>query len=73
MQTNNAAIPNVVRDSPSGRDTTPMAAINADDEGDRDDGENWFEDNVERGMERLPADKPLVIEDQPTGRHETQH
>ena len=63
MQTNNSVVETSVRDSPSGRVTTPMAAINEDDEGDRDDGENWFEDNVERGMEKLPADKPLVIDD----------
>ncbi len=41
--------------------TMPMAALDNvdDDEGDRDDGENWFENNIERGVEMLPADRPL--------------
>lgn len=39
----------------------PMAALDVDidDEGDRDDGENWFENNVERGVEMLPADRAI--------------
>ncbi|MFT3698561.1 MAG: hemerythrin domain-containing protein [Kofleriaceae bacterium] len=59
MQNDPAPIPSVLVDSPSQRVTTPMAAIDMDDEGDRDDGENWFENNIERGVEMLPADRPI--------------
>jgi hypothetical protein len=73
MQTNNAAVPDPVRDSPSQRITQPTNAqsdqVDPDDEGDRDDGENWFENNVERGVETLPAGKPLIIDDEPTSPH----
>jgi hypothetical protein len=77
MQTNNAAVPSSVRDSPSQRITRPTGVqtdqVDPDDEGDRDDGENWFENNVERGVETVPASKPLIIDDEPTSPHSTQH
>lgn len=76
MQTNNAAVPSPVRDSPSQRITQPVNAqdqVDPDDEGDRDDGENWFENNVQQGLESLPADKPLIIDDEPTSPHATHH
>lgn len=59
-----------VRDSPSGRVTMPMAAMSEAqqelDDGDRDDGENWVDAATERALENLPADQPLLIEDEPT-------
>lgn len=76
MQTNNAAVPSAVRDSPSQRITQPVEAqdqVDPEDEGDRDDGENWFENNVEQGLESLPAGQPLIIEDEPTLPHGMTH
>jgi len=77
MQMNNAAVPSSVRDSPSQRITQPTNAVSdqvdPNDEGDRDDGENWFENNVEQGVETLPAGKPLIIDDEPTSPHATHH
>lgn len=73
MQTNNAAVPVTVRDSPSERITRPMEAVapveaidqvDPGDEGDRDDGENWFENNVQQGAETPPGGKPLMIDDE---------
>ena len=69
-----AMIMQEVRDSPSQRVTLPMASPEfgdvEQDEGDRNDGENWFENNVQRGAERPASDQPLIIEDEPTGPHE---
>jgi hypothetical protein len=36
---------------------------------DRDDGENWIESMLEGTSNDLPADRPLIIEDQPRRRH----
>lgn len=76
MQTTNAAVPSPVRDSPSQRITQPVNAqdqVDPDDEGDRDDGENWFESNVEHGLESLPAETPLFIDEEPTSPHSATH
>lgn len=61
------AVPVSVGDSPSQRVTRPMNAI--EDDGDRDDGENSAEANEQRALDELPADRPLVIDDEPTARH----
>ena len=58
-------------DSLSQRVTVPMASPEFadvdDDEGDRNDGENWFENNIERGA----SDQPEFIDDEPTAKHDT--
>jgi hypothetical protein len=51
------------------RDVEPMSAAEAD-QGDRDDGENWAESSLEAAVDTLPAERPIVIDDEPTGRHE---
>jgi hypothetical protein len=57
------------RDSPSQRVTAPMASPEFadvdDDEGDRNDGENWFENNVEQGA----LTRREFIDDEPTAPH----
>ncbi len=40
------------------------------DESDREDGENWMESSLERALEQLPAEQPLVIDDEPPRRHD---
>jgi hypothetical protein len=51
------------------RDVEPMSAAEAD-QGDRDDGENWAESSLENAMDTLPAERPIVIDDEPTARHD---
>ena len=74
------AIPDVVGDSPSERVTLPMSAIEGEDEddaedileddGDRGDGVNAAEANEQRALDELPADRPLVIDDEPSTRRD---
>lgn len=51
------------------RDVEPMSAFEAD-ESDRADGENWTESSVEHAIDTLPAERPLLIDDEPTARHD---
>jgi hypothetical protein len=51
------------------RDVEPMSAPEMD-ESDRADGENWTESAVERAVDTLPAGRPLIIDDEPTARHD---
>jgi hypothetical protein len=51
------------------RDVEPMSAPEMDDS-DRADGENWTESAVEHAIDTLPAGRPLIIEDEPTARHD---
>ncbi len=68
-----------IRDSPSGRVTLPMQAVamcegeQELDDGDRSDGENWIDAATERALENLPADRPVLIDDEPTTRHDLNH
>jgi hypothetical protein len=40
------------------------------DDGDRADGENWVDAATERALENLHVNTPLLIEDEPTSRHQ---
>lgn len=51
------------------RDVEPMTAPEKD-AGDRSDGENWTEAAVEHAIDTLPGGRPLVIDDEPTARHD---
>ncbi|MEP6863931.1 MAG: hypothetical protein ABJE66_25105 [Deltaproteobacteria bacterium] len=51
------------------RDVEPMSAPEQDDS-DRADGENWTESAVEHAIDTLPAGRPLIIDDEPTTRHD---
>jgi hypothetical protein len=51
------------------RDVEPMSAPERDDS-DRADGENWTESAVEHAIDTLPAGRPLIIDDEPTARHD---
>jgi hypothetical protein len=51
------------------RDVEPMSAPERD-AGDRADGENWAEAAVEHAIDTLPAGRPLIIDDEPTARHD---
>ena len=51
------------------RDVEPMTAFEKD-AGDRNDGENWTESAVEHAIDTLPGGRPLVIDDDPTARHD---
>jgi hypothetical protein len=51
------------------RDIEPMSAPEQDDS-DRADGENWTEAAVEQAIDTLPAGRPLLIDDEPTSRHD---
>jgi hypothetical protein len=51
------------------RDVEPMSAPERD-ASDRADGENWAESAVERAVDTLPAGRPLIIDDEPTARHD---
>lgn len=70
-------VPVEVVDSPSERVTLPLSAIEDDgdpddaieDDGDRSDGENWAEANEQRALEDLPAERPIILDDEPTARH----
>ena len=50
------------------RDVEPMSAFELD-ESDRADGENWSESSVAHAVDTLPAERPLIIDDEPTARH----
>ncbi|HET9989355.1 MAG TPA: hypothetical protein VFQ65_12580 [Kofleriaceae bacterium] len=50
------------------RDVEPMSAFEAD-ASDRTDGENWTESAMENAIDTLPAERPIVIDDEPTVRH----
>ncbi|MEO6772915.1 MAG: hypothetical protein ABI467_07815 [Kofleriaceae bacterium] len=50
------------------RDIEPMSAFEAD-ASDRSDGENWTESAMENAIDTLPAERPVVIDDEPTARH----
>ena len=51
------------------RDVEPMSAPERDDS-DRADGENWTESAMEHAVDTLPAGRPLIIDDEPTARHD---
>ena len=52
------------------RDVEPMSAFEAD-ASDRNDGENWTESAMENAVDTLPAERPIVIDDdEPTARHD---
>jgi hypothetical protein len=51
------------------RDVEPMSAPEKD-ASDRADGENWTESAVERAIDTLPGGRPLIIDDEPTARHD---
>jgi hypothetical protein len=51
------------------RDVEPMSAFEAD-ASDRTDGENWTESALENAVDTLPAEHPVVIDDEPTARHD---
>lgn len=51
------------------RDVEPMSAPEMD-ASDRADGENWTESAVEHAIDTLPAGRPLIIDDDPTARHD---
>jgi hypothetical protein len=51
------------------RDVEPMSAPEHD-ESDRADGENWTESAMEHAVDTLPAGRPLIIDDEPTARHD---
>ena len=51
------------------RDVEPMSAPEKD-ASDRSDGENWTESAVEHAIDTLPAGRPLIIDDEPTARHD---
>ena len=51
------------------RDVEPMSAPERD-ASDRADGENWTESAVEHAIDTLPAGRPLLIDDEPTARHD---
>jgi hypothetical protein len=51
------------------RDVEPMSAPEKD-ASDRADGENWTESAVEHAIDTLPAGRPLIIDDEPTARHD---
>jgi hypothetical protein len=64
-----------VRDSPSARMAGPAASAMSEgeqelDDGDRADGENWVDAATERALENLHVNSPLLIEDEPTSRHQ---
>ena len=51
------------------RDIEPMSAPEHDDS-DRADGENSTESAIEHAVDTLPAGRPLIIDDDPTARHD---
>jgi hypothetical protein len=51
------------------RDVEPMSAFEAD-ASDRSDGENWTEAAMEHAIDTLPAGRPIVIDDEPTAKHD---
>jgi len=51
------------------RDVEPMSAPEKD-ASDRADGENWTESAVEHAIDTLPGGRPLIIDDEPTARHD---
>jgi hypothetical protein len=51
------------------RDVEPMSSFEAD-ASDRSDGENWTESAMENAIDTLPAERPIVIDDEPTARHD---
>lgn len=64
-----------VRDSPSSRMAGPTGSAPSEgeqelDDGDRADGENWVDAATERALEDLQVNSPLLIEDEPTSRHQ---